>query len=316
MEKIEISACADHHFIMPIGVMMYSVCKNNEQGTINFHIIIDESVTPEDQQKLKNTVTPFNDNVFFYSMTTSQFIEFPSQNSRQELSKATYYRLFLGEILPSTITKTLYLDGDVIVRHSLEDLWNTDMKDCAIAGVNHPEIIVSGFFSRLGYPAELGYFNAGVLLINLDKWRKTHVVNRFMDFMKQHSDGLLAHDQDVLNYVFKEDKITLPCQYNLMSCFLYQRVYSDEMKDAASDTVIVHYLLDKPWWVYNRHLHPYRSTFFKYQRQTLWKDEPLWEVRSLYVRVRKQIATSLRHIGILPELTSNGCEYMNLPPID
>ena len=52
MEKIEISACTDHHFIMPIGVMMYSVCKNNEQGTINETIVIDGASKDNTQEIL------------------------------------------------------------------------------------------------------------------------------------------------------------------------------------------------------------------------------------------------------------------------
>lgn len=306
---------------MPTGVMIYSACVNNAQGSITFHLVIDESVTPENQKKLEDTVTPFNNQIRFYKVDSTPFRSFPGLSERKSITQATYYRLFLTEILPQSLEKVLYLDGDIIVRQSLTELWNTDIEHCSIAAVNHPEIIVSDFFSRLGYPAELGYFNAGVLLINLKRWRENNVVDSFIDFIEQHHKGLVAHDQDVLNYILKDDKKALPYKYNLMSCSIYKRLendkaYYEDIKDAISNPTVVHFLLAKPWWVYNRHLHPYRSTFFKYRNQTMWKDEPLWENRSFYIRTRKRIATKLRHLGLLPELPSNGCEYMDLPPID
>ena len=85
---------------------------------------------------------------------------------------------------------------------------------------------------------------------------------------------------------------------------------------AREDPVIIHYTLDKPWYTYNRYTHPFSNSFVKYQMQTEWKDEPLWEIRSKYVQVRKRIAITLRRLGILPELQPNGCEYINIKPID
>lgn len=318
---MDIVTCIDNKFVMPTGVMIYSVCVNNAQGAVTFHIVIDESVTLDNQRKLKEVVTPFANQLFFYKIDSTPFKKYPSLSKNKRITQATYYRLYLTETLPQSLNKVIYLDGDIIVRGSLEELWNTNLERCSIAAVNHPEFIVSDFYSRLGYPSESGYFNAGVLLINLEKWRKTNIVERFIDFIRSHPESLLAHDQDVLNYVFKNDKIALPYKYNLMSCFLYQRLENDKfyyegIKEAISNPTIVHFLLDKPWWVYNRHLHPYRSTFFNYRNQTIWKDEPMWENRSFYIRTRKRIATNLRHLGLLPELPSDGCEYMDLPPID
>ena len=144
--SMDIVVCTDNKYIMPVGVMMYSVCVNNPNTKICFHVVIDESVTPENQKKLEDTITPFDNQILFYKIDSSPFRKYPSLKDGERITQATYYRLFLPEILPQSLNKVLYLDGDIIVRDSLEELWKTDIKDCAIAAVNHPEAIVSDFF--------------------------------------------------------------------------------------------------------------------------------------------------------------------------
>ena len=53
---MDIVACTDKWFVMPTGVMMYSVCANNQDTEIMFHLVVDESVTDADRNDLKKTV--------------------------------------------------------------------------------------------------------------------------------------------------------------------------------------------------------------------------------------------------------------------
>ena len=78
------------------------------------------------------------------------------------ISKATYYRLLIADILPKEIDRVLYLDCDIIVNDSLEELWGIDMTGKAIAA--SPQIGSGHDCERLGYPIEDGYFNAGQFL--------------------------------------------------------------------------------------------------------------------------------------------------------
>ena len=45
--KMDIVACTDNRFVMPTGVMIQSVCVNNPDVDIVFHIIVDDSVTTD-----------------------------------------------------------------------------------------------------------------------------------------------------------------------------------------------------------------------------------------------------------------------------
>ena len=133
-------------------------------------------------------------------------------------------------------------------------------------------------FQWLGYPQAMGYFNAGVLLINLKYWREKCMAKVFADFMKNHADKIRFHDQDVLNYLFRETKLTLPLKYNAQNAFFYKhehpgidsRKYEEQLKEVLSSPVIIHFVMHhKPWIIGCQH--PYTKEWEHYRDMTPWR---------------------------------------------
>lgn len=316
---MDIVACLDSGFVMPTGVMMHSVCMNNKDTDIVFHLVIDESVSEQDKKDLEETVTAFEEKTLsFYKVDSRDFAELPALKRKTHLNQSTYYRLILSKILPDNLDKVLYLDGDIIVRHSLLPLWNTNLKDYAVAASTDFYSGVIQFYNRLRYPSQYGYFNAGVLLINLDYWRTHDVQISFFRFMKEHPDSIYFHDQDVLNAVFYNNKLSLPIKYNLMTLFLskwpqfdYWK-YQKQLSEAIEDPVIIHYSGEKPW-EYCRYALPFESTFFKYQSLTKWKNVPLKDRRKWMMRFRHFVADKMRGIGFIAPLPQI---YVETKPVD
>lgn len=318
---MDIVACTDNHFIMPTGVMMYSVCVNNAEEPITFHIVIDEKVTNSQKEDLQTTIQCFhNKAIAFYCIDGGKYVKLPARDEHPTITQATYYRLNLAEILPERIDKVLYLDGDVICRKSLVSLWNTDISQCAVAG--GPDAIETAVEkeNHLHLQHWNGYFNAGVLLINLRWWREHNSTEAFFSFISEHGEWIKYQDQDVLNYVFNDHKILLPIKYNLVSGFLYSDVdpgkHLKELEDAIQDPCIVHYTGGrKPWAISSRH--PYNRTFLKYYSQTIWKDQPFQEDRPMKLRVIKFFSGLLRKLHLIKELPpyGRGC-LPGLPLID
>ena len=320
---MDIVACTDKWFVMPTGVMMYSVCVNNPDVDIVFHIIIDDSVTGKGMRDLVETVTVFEGkSIAFYHVDVTKFPSFPCVTTRTAITQAAYYRLMLSEILPQTIRKVLYMDGDIIVRHSLLPLWNTDLKGYAVGAM--PDIIgieYSGEFSkRLNYPSQFGYFNSGVLLVNLEYWREHRVVRDFMRYIQEHADILIFPDQDILNALFHDKKVVLPIKYNFICGFLWSSSQYDfgkfgkELREALKDPVIVHFTGGKPWQYSRLPQHPFSSTFYKYQRQTRWKGMKV-ERRSFRLRIVNYVADLLRKYGLKSQIPPL-YEYIDIAPID
>lgn len=320
--KIDIAACTDKWYIMPTGVMMTSVCVNNPDVEIIFHIIHDDSVSDKDRADLEDTIARYKGkSIVFYAVDVTRFPSFPAVNkSGIGFTPATYYRLMLSEILPD-IPRVIYLDCDIIVRHSLVSFWNTDIDNMAVGVVPDFSEGIMEYYDRLDYASQFGYFNSGVMLVNLNYWRSHDVVTSFMNYIQNNAHLILKVDQDVLNVFFKDCKATLPITYNLAPGFLWDkhcydyRKYEKEVLEARQDPVIVHYAGNQPWQVFNGNpVHPFASSFFKYQNMTKWKGVKL-DKRTFYMRVRNSIGVLLRKLKLIPQ-PSYPYKFVEVAPID
>ena len=309
---MNIVCCTDHNFIMPCGIMMYSLCKNNPSHRIDFFVIIDESVTPSDKELLIQVTESYPlSNCMFCLIDGEKLNDLPrldESNTKDYITKATYYRLFLQKILPESIDKVLYLDCDIICNGSIRELYSTDFEDNIFATPDIAEGLIDRY-NRLRYPQTQGYFNAGVLLINLKYWRENNVLNDFLDFITTHPDWIKLHDQDVLNKTFHDKKKHLPIKFNFQEGYLWREAlydywkYEKEVIEARNNPVIIHYTNIKPWW--NTCVHPMAFVFLDYKNETYWKDTPLTNKRPkeyLLVKVKHRIGNILRRIKLLPPL--------------
>lgn len=319
--KINIIACTDKWCVMPLGVMITSVCINNPDVPITFHIIHDDSLSDKDKNDLSETVSGFKrKTIVFYVVDISKFPCLQNVSMEFGYPQSAYFRLLLTDILPA-IPKVLYLDADIIVRHSLITLWNTDIEDYAVGVVPDGLEKMMELYDRLDYPSRFGYFNSGVMLINLNLWRSHDYAPLFMDYLQKNAGKLLFADQDILNYVFKDCKTSLPIKYNLTSGFLWKkpkydyRKYEKEVIEAIKDPVIIHYAGNQPWIAYNKQqAHPFASSFYKYQNMTKWKGRKI-DKRSSIVRAKNLIGDFLR-LFRLKSPHNNWNMYIDIAPID
>ena len=320
MEVIDIAACTDRHYVMPTGVMMQSVCVNNPGVDIVFHVVVDEDVTDGDRRALEDVTDPFDGkSVVFYPVSEEiAKTNYPALGNRYSITRATYYRLWLDDILPEAVRRVLYLDGDVIVRKSLLPLWNKCLNGYPIAAVPIDyQKAANDFCSRLDDSPQLGYFNAGVLLVNLEEWRNRNIAKDFRGCIKHLAADIMYHDQDVLNYVFMKEKCLLPLRYNMQTGFyfrdpLYDRKYEEEVRASLRDPVIIHYTGVSPWERYNRYPHPLKSSFLRYQDMTRWRGVT-YERRPLKLRMINLGADLLRKCRLRPQLAD---VFMDIDPID
>lgn len=317
-EKIDIVICLDKGFVLPTGVLIYSICVNNPDVDIDFHLVIDDSLTGKDKKDLLETCSQFAEKkVILYDVDISLFPNFPLKNS-DRLPRAAYYRLFLTDILPDTIDKVLYLDGDIIVRHSIIPLWQTNLNGYAVGVAIDSDEGTIEKYNRLRYPNQKSYFNSGVMLINLEYWRKNDVKRDFLDYLSKYSERIIHADQDILNVIFQDNKLSIPIKYNFQTGFFKKTPlwdywkFEEEFKEGLKDPVIVHFAANHPWNAYSRDPHPYRSTFYKYQCRTKWNNIKI-ERRSWIEIIRNCVGDFLVKMKVLAPIPSN---YIDVTPID
>ena len=290
---MEILSCCDSNFVIPMGVMLHSICVNNNNANLNFHVIIDESVTNGQQEELRKTVGN-KGNLSFYLIDIEhikQYLVIKVEN----FPRSVYYRLLMADVLPSTIHKILYLDADIIVRKCLDELWNRDVSKVAVAGVRN-QSDGARFWERLEYPKEYGYFNSGVLLFNLDFMRKHQLTKKMIDFIIENPKKLLMPDQDVLNYVLKDCKLDLDLKYNVQEGFyrVPPTIVDCNKKDlmkAVSDPVIVHFTKEKPWT--KKCNHPLKDVYYSYKQETIWAHNMFME-QFHYPKLRRSLLLRMK----------------------
>ena len=176
-------------------------------------------------------------------------------------SKYSWYRIYLPELLPDSISKVLYLDCDVCVVDKLEELFDTDMEGKAVAGAIDPESYSNSVFDRLGIPHSKGYVCSGVLMMNLDYWRKNNIADKVVEYGKAYPEKILFPDQDAINVVCQDCKQILSPRY---SPFLRIAKYygKDEWEEYTSHPAIIHYAGCAPWRG-NPNRHPFHHYWWE-----------------------------------------------------
>lgn len=291
--------CIDKNYLMPLCVTLASIYENNKETHITTHVI---GKGLEDSHKAiaKDLSNKYHQEIFFYSIDKTLLETMPTVHGY--LTNAAYIRLFVSNILPNNINKILYLDSDIIINDRMDDIWNTNIEGYACAVVKDSYTYNISHFNRLQYPMSKGYFNSGVMLINLKYWREHKVMEQAVSFAENHKERICFEDQDILNYLFQDSKIHLPLKFNSICTYFFKKKpvpfeLWDELKEAQEHPVIIHFTWIKPWF-YEGLDHPYAKEFFKYQSLTKWNGMPLRYYYKGWAKYKFIINTFLRKIGL------------------
>ena len=263
-ETINILCAADNKYIPYCGIMLTSVFENNKDADVHAYVLIDEPLSKKNRVKMDCLANRYKQTIHFVTVDNSMLQQYPTKDMPY-WSIAMYYRLFAADLLPN-IDKILYFDCDIIVTGSLKGLYNIDLKDKAVTAAEDIFTYTDIRQNTLGYPVNAGYFNSGVLLMNLTFWRKHNICRQCFHFLSQNYDKLSANDQDVLNAVLWDKRERLPLIYNYQLQFLSKYFFdlqNDEMRkevlDSYSKAVVIHYAYAiKPWSILF-----YKKPFFK-----------------------------------------------------
>lgn len=202
------------------------------------------------------------------------------------ITVAAYFRFFIPDILPSDLSKAIYLDSDLIVLGSLRPLWNMQMGTTSIAAAVDPSANKPGFLAvfgqkartineQLGLPKEYRYFNSGVLVINLDAWRTKNIKDRLIKYAQENIDVMLYHDQDALNGILYNDLVTISYKWNFQAGTTkidadYIGITVNELLEFKRKPMILHFAGGNKPWKYRRKV-LFEKEYYKYLRMTPWK---------------------------------------------
>ncbi len=251
---MNILVALDSNYIHPLCVMFRSLAKTNAGNSFDIYVAY-SSLTEDDFAQMEKALGTLDAKIHRVLVDDEIFSGAPVLS---RLSKATYYRLLISDILPDSVDRLLYLDPDIVINGDLTQMYNMNLNGCVLAGGTHLYgIIEMGNLARLlVFPDKKHhYINAGVLLIDLAKWRKTVTLSQILKFIQKNIKFLLLADQDVINAMFADKIMQIDERiYNLdektykhykKKLFKNQEMNLDWVR---RNTVIIHYNgKHKPW---------------------------------------------------------------------
>lgn len=275
---IHIAFNIDHHYVRHCAVTMVSVLENNKPGDVSFHILA-RGLEADDAQLLTRLCAEYGTECHFYTPTEKMLEGYRITKFKNRISIATYFRCLLSDLLPKEVERVIYLDCDIVVLHDLTELWATDLTGAGAAVVEDIGSDELARYEVLCYPAEKSYFNAGMMVVNLDYWRTHNVAKLCMDYYRQYPERILFNDQDLLNSVLQDDKRMVHLRWNVQDGFYRNRremtaEWKDKYAEALKAPYILHYTNRKPWNYDSQH--PLRRLYFDYLDKTPFKEERPW----------------------------------------
>ncbi|HEM5148223.1 TPA: glycosyltransferase [Streptococcus suis] len=269
-----------------VGTAIYSILKHNAESSIKFYILHQE-IEAEYKRNLEQLMTHFQNATIQFVKIENQYLE-KIKPAKDGLHISTYYRFLLAELLPD-VNKVLYLDVDVLIRGEIRTLWNTDLSTASLGVSREIDIyaVCPEHVHSIGLEDHHNYFNAGVLLFNLQKLRSEQLDKLLLETAVSKSPELRFGDQDILNMIFKDDCVLFSYVYN----FTNWRLMWPEISDQKP--AIIHFSgskWTKPWMKKEDtfdYLAPYLEDYQSYKIEYLNILQPEAKTIELFLEVHQ-----------------------------
>ena len=267
-DTVYIACVTDAIYARHLGVTLCSLLENRSENYPVHFLIYADQINPQDRDWLVTLIEQYGCFHTFLSLDTEKYQHLVTYH---HLTHATYYRTTLPDILDESITKVLYLDCDVIVMEDIRELYDISLSGKVIGAVENP-----GFdrYAQLGIPPEHGYFNAGILLIDVMGWKQHEASKKIMELLAGTSGAgpLKFGNQDSFNAILHDQWEPLPIKWNVQREMFKAHRQDPQVYPEAAHPAIIHYTSSwKPWDYLNDH--PFKDEYSKYLKLTPWKNE-------------------------------------------
>ncbi|KFK37526.1 hypothetical protein AALP_AA4G268500 [Arabis alpina] len=171
------------------SILQHSICPES----IFFHFLVSEINL---ESLVRSTFPKLNFKVYYFDPEIVRRLI--SSSVRQALEQPlNYARNYLVELLEPCVKRVIYLDSDLIVVDDIAKLWETKLGLKTIGApeychANFSKYFTSVFWSDERFYDAFGgrkpcYFNTGVMVMDLVKWRRmeyTKMIEKWMEIQK------------------------------------------------------------------------------------------------------------------------------------
>ena len=251
-----VASATDRRFVELAGVMLASLFANGETGDWPV-VVFGFRLRAREKEKLKASAGVGAHTLRFIDVdpTTEALRALPANIF--SISPSIFLRLLMPSLLADS-GRLLYLDSDTLVLGSLRPLAEIDLAGFPVAAVEDAATHPSRG-ARFAFPENARYFNSGVMVIDLDAWRRDDLAARALKYVRDDAYDLFYPDQDALNLALAGRFLPLPPEWN---------VTRPTAEAGVHDARIVHFAATKPGSATCKH--PDRALYFQYRAMTPW----------------------------------------------
>lgn len=277
-KEIPIFFAVDDGYCPFLAVALQSLTDNtSEENTYCIRVLYTD-ISPENQREIlqyeKSNVRITFDNLSSYIEKIADKLY-----TRDYYSRTTYFRLFIPNLYPQ-YDKALYLDSDIVILDDIAKLYHMALGNALVGAapddvIQHNEAFREYAEKVVGVADYRGYFNAGILLMNLRELRRFRFEEKFL-YSLEKIRFTVAQDQDYLNRL---------CRGRVkMFGKVWNRMPIPDSGIRNEDVKLVHYnLAFKPWHFENI---LYQDFFWRYARRTKYFDK-IQKIREDYTETER-----------------------------
>ena len=268
---IPIFYACDDNFVKYTVVSLYSIIKNASRDYKYQVYVLHTGISEKMMQAVLDLE---NDNFDIAFEDVSEYLHSIAERLplRDYYSKTTYYRLVIAEMFPQ-YRKAIYIDSDTIVQGDISELYNTDIGDAYLGGCHEQAMVqvdeYGTYVEKVIGISRHNFFNAGMVLINCDRFRRGAVLDKFIDLLHTYN-FVVTQDEDYLNLICKDHVYWLDQRWNT-------EIFG-EIAYPIEQAKILHYIMTNKPWHYADCRHG--DVFWKYAKQTIVYEEIVRELEA------------------------------------
>lgn len=232
--KQSIVLATDNSYLVQAETTIKSILVHNTDVCI---YVLNNDIAPEWFKLLSSKLRNVNSEVISIHVNKNLFTSYKTGDL---INYTTFFRYLIPDLVTSD--RSLYLDCDLLVTGDLSDLFHMDMEGKPVAAVASPYAWESSTYG----------FNAGVLLIDNELWRKNSYISKLLQLTEEKQAEVAMADQSILNIFFQHNWKEIDSTYNYLVGLDYNYRAAELSRLETSIPKITHFAgTHKPWHTYS-----------------------------------------------------------------
>lgn len=264
MKEYNICLCADNNVVEYMSALIVSILRNSSQDEEFIFHIITSCISEENKNYLNELKNIKNFQLKYYNpIHKEKFEKWYSEKTPQKWPVEVFFKLDIPFILKD-LDKVLYLDCDMIAVNNFKELFDINMDNYTVAAAKD-KLISNSHLKKIKLNKSNGYFNSGLLLINIKNFNTLFPNDTFLEKIDKYLNNIKIveyPEQDIINIIFNNKIKPIDSKYNCVSAIV-------KKDKEVQDTIIAHYTLLKPLY---KNAYPQKNklyyAFWKYFIET------------------------------------------------